>query len=230
MERFTTDRGGEMMSANLLIIVSVASLFFIHSGREAQAQSETPKFEVGAQFSTMRLGDFDPFNELVKEDFPLENPPILVEPGIGGRLSYNLTANIALEAEVNFFPKVHTFFIEGRRKTQGLFGPKIGVRRRKLGLFGKVRPGFLHMQRFPKVAQIFIRTPTIVSGMQLSVPTSFFALDVGGVIELYPSRRAIVRFDLGDTMIHYHSLAPRALNPAFTRHNLQFSAGFGFRF
>jgi hypothetical protein len=52
------------------------------------------------------------------------------------------------------------------------------------------------------------------------------AFDMGGVVEFYPSRSTTVRFDLGDTIIRFR-------DPGYatqTTHNLQFSAGFGFRF
>jgi len=60
----------------------------------------------------------------------------------------------------------------------------------------------------------------------LSSPFSFtiantdFSLDVGGVIEFYPSKLVTVRFDVGDTII----------NRSFVTHNLQLCAGIGFRF
>jgi len=58
------------------------------------------------------------------------------------------------------------------------------------------------------------------------------------VLEFYPARRWAVRFDAGDTIIHYgeRSVATFFVNPAFVtaapekRHNFQFSSGFSFRF
>ena len=64
-------------------------------------------------------------------------------------------------------------------------------------------------------------------------------MDVGGVVEFYPSRRVVTRFDVGDTIIRYGiyrepvgvvctSVCPPPdvfERPAETRHNLQFSAG-----
>jgi hypothetical protein len=54
-----------------------------------------------------------------------------------------------------------------------------------------------------------------------------FALDLGGVVEFYPSRRVVMRFDLGDTVVNFRgNFAGRSL----TTHNLQFNAGVGYRF
>ena len=74
---------------------------------------------------------------------------------------------------------------------------------------------------------------------------STFATDVGGVLEFYPSRRLVTRFDAGDTIIHFNrrtadviafdpvtstfTLAPSFV-PARTTHNFQFMASVGFRF
>jgi hypothetical protein len=70
------------------------------------------------------------------------------------------------------------------------------------------------------------------------------AFDVGGVVEFYPSKRIVTRFDVGDTIIRYGDTTvtsiqgpidgPFTLVPITiggeTRHNFQFSAGVGFRF
>jgi len=59
---------------------------------------------------------------------------------------------------------------------------------------------------------------------------------VGGVFELYPSRRTIVRLDFGDTIVRYPGI-PFTQIPQGTivvkslySNKLQFSAGVGFRF
>jgi hypothetical protein len=70
-------------------------------------------------------------------------------------------------------------------------------------------------------------------------------MDVGGVVEFYPTKRIITRLDFGSTIIHY---GPRTINfpifnpatgdftlqpstvPAQNRGTLQFMAGVGFRF
>jgi hypothetical protein len=66
----------------------------------------------------------------------------------------------------------------------------------------------------------------------------YFSMDLGGVVEYYPARRVFTRLDLGDTIIRYGTyreqgaLFSRAIieRPSETKHNLQFSAGVGFRF
>lgn len=63
-----------------------------------------------------------------------------------------------------------------------------------------------------------------------------FALDAGGVLEYYPSRRFVLRFDAGDTMIFLEEKRgieegfPRIFQDATTLHKFQFSIGVGIRF
>jgi hypothetical protein len=66
-----------------------------------------------------------------------------------------------------------------------------------------------------------------------------FAFDMGGVVEYYLSPRAIVRVDIGDTLVRFKTVGPTqvvvgldssVLTPAQTIHNFQFSIGLGWRF
>ena len=208
---------------------TITTFCFLLSPLESCAQStDVPKYEVAADFSSLTL----------------ESGTNLA--GLGGRFTYNLNKRVALEAARYFFPgKCDSCPGEVTgRVSEGLFGVKVGKRFQKWGIFGKARPGFMS---FSKGAFDFVPTGgsepfpfTIVESRRTP-----FALDVGGVIEFYPSKRIVVRFDGGDTILHYsertfHSfsvdpitgaLTPLALtSPGFTRHNFQFIAGVGFRF
>ncbi len=203
----------------------------LFAGRDVFAQADMPKYEIGAQFSLIRFSDLD-----------------ITELGFGGRFTYNMNKHLAAEAQVNFFPReVKDSFgetLQGGRKTEGLFGLKLGARRKRIGAFGKVRPGFVHFGHFERNGIVCINQ------CPPQPPPSFsetdFAIDVGGVFELYPSRRTVVRFDLGDTIIHSGSGENILLPSTFflpngtsfpstkaivrsTSHNLQFSVGVGFR-
>ena len=70
-----------------------------------------------------------------------------------------------------------------------------------------------------------------------------FAFDLGGVAEYYPTRRLVLRFDIGDTIIRQSlpdviipsgpppgSVILPAPDRTSTKHNLQINAGVGFRF
>ena len=80
------------------------------------------------------------------------------------------------------------------------------------------------------------------------VAKTSFAFDAGGIVEYYPNKRLVVRFDAGDTILHFGErlavTSVPALNPgvtipfkigllgapAETTHNFQGSIGVGFRF
>lgn len=199
-------------------------LLMCTQGRAQQA--EPTKLEIGVQFSSLTL----------------TAPGVKREVGIGGRLTYNLNKNLAVEAEGNYFPSGSTRgFAPGGSILQGQFGLKAGKRWQKFGVFAKARPGFVS---FDGSYAPTLTGTTAINGMQVPVydfdritRTTHFSMDLGGVVEVYPSRRVIVRFDAGDTMIHYgaHDELDFARTPEFfrapgqTTHNFQFSAGVGFR-
>src|SRR5205085_153680 len=147
--------------------------------------------------------------------------------------------HLALEGEFNTFPnnfhvtvpqlnQLVTRKLTRDRVDEFLFGVKFGVRSRHFGLFGKIRPGFVRSELKDEMANS--ANPTLNT---LFRTASGLALDLGGVLELYPSRHTMVRFDLGDTLIRYETKAQASSSTSksnFTNHNLQASAGFGLRF
>jgi hypothetical protein len=166
------------------------------------------KFEVGAQFSVAgRAGGG------------------ATSIGGGVRLTFNLTKYLALEGEMNYFPSAG---FNDVRSSQGQFGVKSGLRFERFGVFGKVRPGFVNVKY--SALPFCVQTVCLPTGFctQIFPPAcspirsadTKFSLDVGGVLEFYPAKRVIVRFDVGDTVV----------NRSFATHNLQLGAGVGFRF
>lgn len=213
--------------AAIAIMLSLSIL-----SQNAYAQSETPKIEVGAQYSLLRLGlrkapNIQPPGANGSSVLALDSR--VTDSGFGGRVTFNFTDYLSVEGEINFFPEervnyAEPFYINSRR-TQGLFGVKAGARSEKLGVFAKARPGFMHFGEGaadPRI-QTLLPIPARVSSTE-------FALDLGGVLELYPSRRVSVRFDLGDTIIHYGRSSLSGGVPGSTTHNLQFTTGVGLRF
>ncbi|MDQ1611007.1 MAG: hypothetical protein QOG00_938 [Pyrinomonadaceae bacterium] len=202
-------------------------LFFAPGDARAQEEKDAPKVEVGVQFTSLTMSD----------SFRGSSS----EPGFGGRITYNLTNSFALETQFDFFPDGERFrgSRSGGRIAQGLFGVKAGKRFEKFGVFGKVRPGFTSFSAGREEAILISATPNFVLDFRPHRETHF-ATDVGGVLEFYPSRRIVTRFDAGDTIIRYRDTtrtffdstgAPQSVPfGSETRHNFQFSAGVGFRF
>lgn len=251
-----------MRNNSLFVVILGLSALFINS-QNVHSQSpgaDEKKFEVGGQFSVLQssLPSQVTFTGIQCVTTPCPSIVISnsreIQPGFGGRIGYNLTPNIAFEAEVNFFPGAGSFSVpdqfKGGHKIQGLFGVKVGKRFDKVGIFGKARPGFLYaskgdLQPRANVACIAISPPP--AGCSETTSKNSFAFDLGGVVEVYPTKRTIIRFDAGDTIVRLSErtvsavfdlgagvLAPSYVTvirvPAETTHNFQGSIGIGFRF
>ena len=198
----------------------------------AVASGSERKFEVGAQFSSLRLNFFAQ-SQLPELGFEGAE----VQSGFGGRLTYNFNSSIGAEVQTDFYPAELSNFANGRgggNIWQVQAGPKIGKRFEKFGVFGKIRPGAVSFSN----ALIFdLHQNPFLARFHFERRT-YFSLDVGGVLEFYPSPRIVLRFDGGDTIIRYsdtnvptNSLRePVERIPAESRHQFQFSAGVGFRF
>jgi hypothetical protein len=188
-------------------------------------QERPKRFEAGAQFTSLFVRPQNSF----PSGFAL---PEHTEPGFGGRFTFNLTDNIAFEAEGNYFTRLLFSFPHGGHMFQGQFGGKVGKRFDRWGLFGKARPGFVGFTRV--LESPGIQTP----GPNFFIHKYYPSLDVGGVVEFYVSPRWMARFDVGDTIIRYSEISLPSINgfPTIvfqqkaTRHNLQVSSGFAFRF
>jgi hypothetical protein len=219
----------------LLSVVVVCLLGALSRGVEAQ--SEALKFEAGAQLSALRhsgsgyiLNLTTDINHLPRDltappKFITTGEPLHTDVGLGGRLTYNLNRHLAFEGELNFFPGD---LLTAGSRTQALFGAKVGRRFRRFGIFAKARPGFIYFHRGRVAA------PDVPGGFLTYPAKTVFAFDLGGVVEVYHSRRVFTRFDFGDTLIR--PTTPVSFNGApfmdvglsFPR--FQFSAGVGFRF
>lgn len=190
-------------------------LFLLIPHEIVMAQTEEQKVEVGVQFSVLGRGTVPFFYDATSV-------------GGGGRLTFNLTKYMALEGELNYFPGAGFYDV---RRFQGQFGVKSGLRYDRFGVFGKVRPGFVNTNFESPVLCDRALCPTI------NIENTGFSLDLGGVVEFYPSKRVTVRFDVGDTIINQRE--PSFLFSSgffglqagnFATHNLQLGAGLGFRF
>ena len=196
---------------------------------------ERKRFEVGVQFtSLMRDGDGD-------------------RNGFGGRIGYDFATFgggkyvATAEAEVNYLPgdryvsDFTSFNGLGSRRdgrvAQGFFGAKVGRKFENFGVFAKARPGFVHYTRgFQNISGTGSNSRLETKGATNA------ALDAGGVLEFYPTKRITTRFDAGDTIVRFGKQNVNGLDifnfpqtvpvvrPSETKHNFQFGAGIGFKF
>jgi hypothetical protein len=213
------------MRRSLALFTSVL-LLIIASQDHALAQEKAPKFEVGIQAVGVRTS--------YKETTFVTLCVILIDgrsfceldhqsrwdAGFGGRLGYNFSRYVSAEIELNFIPHEDTrTLVAGGRKVEALFGVKAGMRNDRVGIFAKARPGLVRYGRFKE--QPFSNSNP--GGK------SKLALDLGGVIEWYPTPNILTRVDVGDTLIR-ESEYNFVKGNLRTTHNLQINAGIGFRF
>jgi Outer membrane protein beta-barrel domain len=155
------------------------------------------KYEVGVQVSGMHLHKID--------ESPL---------GMGARFHYNVTSIAAADLELTHYPENPS---GNFGETTALFGLRIGPRPGSVGIFAKVRPGFIHFGGDYFNSRLDDKT--------------HFILDTGVVLEYYWNRHIVLRMDYGDLTIYYGSarlfMNPNALG---TVHNFQPGVGLAVRF
>jgi len=186
------------------------------------------RWEAGGQFGLLSMGRADIVGLPYFDPFSLGD-----DPSFGGRLTYNFNPWLAVDTAVNYYYHNPHFgdAQRGGKILQGAFGPKAGLRTQHAGFFVKARPGFLsyggvHDNWFPPY-------PT--------TRLTHFAVDVGGVLEFYPSRQVVLRLDLGHTLGFYGPrtvitpitpITPNGVlrSGGFRDNGMQFMTGFGWRF
>jgi hypothetical protein len=216
---------GDSKMRKVLLVLSVTMLCLSFFLLTARAQSDEPlKFEVGAQFTSITQPNFGNSD---------------TQAGFGVRFSYDINRNVALEGVGNFFPRS-----DNRGSiAQGLAGVKAGRRFDKWGIFAKARPGIIS---FTDGDTKFVITGPGAFPVELQRKRlTNFALDLGGILEFYPTKRLVTRFEAGDTLIHFRerqtnfvSFDPITSVPTLipftlrsnTQHSFQFAAGIGWRF
>ncbi len=175
------------------------------------------RMQAGLQYSLLSI---TVFSDLLMHD----------KSAVGAWLSCFLTRHIALDGAASFFPQNSrtVSFQEGGTIAQAFFGAKMGIANSRYGVFAKLRPGLM---RFSYSITDFRLPP----GQRPLHPVTQFAMDTGGVLELYLPRRTILRFDVSDVTVRYGSARILTTEgsgtlPARTDSAIQLSVGFGIRF
>jgi hypothetical protein len=154
--------------------------------------------------------------------------------GLGGFVSRRIYGVFYLDSDVLFFPasRAPGGPHDGGEILQGLFGIKGGIRRNHVGFFGKVRPGFnSYSQAVTSFDDSGAGAPVYVYGRSTN-----FVLDLGGIVEFYPSEGSTLRLEAGDTHIFYGTRnvdvngVPTSFAGGDLKHSIQFIVGYGWRF
>jgi hypothetical protein len=186
--------------------------------RENEEEAKVPgNWEFGPVFSAM---------EIAREG--LENN-VRVEPGVGGYASYRFYGVFYVDGDVLYFPRGTAFSgpHDGGTILQTLVGLKGGIRRNHFGFFGKVRPGINSYSD--------ALTSLASSGNSYSRSNSF-VLDLGGIVEFYPTKRSTLRIEVGDTHIYFPTSSvsvggePQSFPGGKLQHSIQTVIGYGWRF
>jgi hypothetical protein len=154
--------------------------------------------------------------------------------GIGGRLSWQAQTWLGIEGELTYFSDAFSdavAFSGGR--IEGLFGVTLGPRVRLLRPFVKARPGFLRYEPADRpIACIAIFPPPL--SCTLAAGRTLLAFDIGGGLELFPSRRTFIRGDVGDRIVRFPSPVidtSGVVHPEnFSGHDMHVAIGGGVRF
>jgi hypothetical protein len=169
------------------------------------------RFEVGAQFATMRLSGLD-----------------ATDAGFGGWTSWRLNERFSLEGAAEFFPNGKNDVTRGGRKFHALFGPKALWRTSRVGVFAKTRAGVARVGegRSGVRACILIFPPPegCFEG------ESRLALDLGGGVEFYPTDESTIRVDVSSMATRLGRSSVRFANVGVFAHDLHVTMGWGWRF
>jgi hypothetical protein len=195
-----------------VVLVTVAGV------RAASAQ-DAPRLDIAGQVTFLRLSD-----------------PGSTATGIGGRITFDVSRWAAVDAEINVYPQ-DEFTIDSttnagttgltyeRRRIDGFAGVKIGKRTQRFGVFAKVRPGFTRLTDKGVACAGEVCALVLIARPEYQTE---FALDLGGVVEYYPTPRTLLRVDFGDTLIRHRSSAPPCSD--CTTNNFAARVGVGVRF
>lgn len=147
--------------------------------------------------------------------------PDQVRSGLGAFAVYSPREWLGVDIGTSVFFDEPT----GGAAWQLLAGPRAGVAVDRVGVFGRVRPGFVRFTRrffAPDTVCILIFPPPETC----LIDRTNLALDLGATAEVAATERLVLRFDVGDTLIRY----PRARQDASWKHGFQLTAGAAWRF
>lgn len=199
-------------------IVVCAAFVILGAASAAFAQTD-PTSDISGQFTVLARGHDDSSSI-----------------GVGGRLTVGLSRSVSIDGEFTFSPHDDVGsglalaagsggLVYKRHRADGLLGIKAGYRGQRLGIFGKVRPGF------SKLVNDGVECRGDVCALVLVVVPEYrteFLVDWGAVVELYPAHRWLVRLDVGDTVVRHGSGSPPC--QACTTSAVTIKAGVGLRF
>jgi hypothetical protein len=191
---------------------------------ENEAETNIPgKWEFGPLFSAL----------MISREGLADN--VRTEPGAGGYFSYRFYGVLYFDGDLLYFPRGTNGQAtpqDGGTILQGTAGIKGGIRRNRFGFFGKVRPGFNSYSD----ALASVTTSGSTSQTYTYTRSNNFVLDLGGIVELYPSTRSTLRIEVGDTHLFFDTRnvvvdgVTQSVPGGAMQHSIQLIVGYGWRF
>jgi hypothetical protein len=164
----------------LTILLPMASTAFA-------APIESPRLEIGPQITQTYL----PVNPVGSVQYQLS---------VGGVGSIRLRNWIAMDSGFGITPTtpIEATTLAGGRLTEGFLGTQFGHRVGRVEIYGKIRPGIASF------GEAILHAGSGSSSLQFEMGRlTEPALDLGGIVMIRISKRLAVRYDAGDTLIHY---------------------------
>jgi hypothetical protein len=169
------------------------------------------RFEIGGQFTDTKLGQCN-YQECLSE----------VQYAMGSGIALNLNRHLALEGLYNVMLGFQTPGVDystGGRGSELLFGVRAEARAKRYGLIAFARPGVVHWNA---LSTGYLTVPGSLYQMFNFTEKTYFASELGGGVEYYPSARVHVRAEMGDLLI---SRSRYCGNCAAWTNNVQTSVG-----
>jgi hypothetical protein len=203
--------------------LSFGAAYRLGSLVENERESNVPgNAEVGPLFSTLTIAREGLVNN------------VRTEPGFGGYGSYRFYGPFYLDGDLLYFPSgtASSGPHDGGTILEGLLGVKGGIRHNRFGFFGKARPGFNSYSK----ALTSITNLNTTSLTYTYLRSTNFVLDLGGIVEFYPTERSTLRIEVGDTHIFFNTRDVNIGGILQTfpggdlQHSIQLIVGYGWRF
>jgi hypothetical protein len=177
---------------------------------EPASAQPSARIEVGVQLTALRLSGIG-----------------ATDSGIGGRFARHVTDAFAVEAASDFFLTGKHNVPRGGRKVHALFGPRIGWRGPRAGIFAKTRAGFARVGEGRQAGVCILIFPPPEGCYAAETRLAF---DLGGVVEAYLTPRSSLRVDVGDIATRLGRSSSRFARRGDFAHDLNVAAGLAWRF
>ena len=171
------------------------------------------RFEIGGQFADTQLAHCSSW---ISGGCPSE-----VQYAMGPGIAFNMNRHLALDGVYNVMLGFQSpgDTSTGGRESELLFGVRAEVRAKRYGLLAYARPGVVHWNA---IQTGYFAAPGSLYQMIQFTAVTYFASEVGGGVEYFPSARVHVRAEMGDLLI---SRSRHCNSCAAWTNNLQTSVG-----